>query len=347
MHSYRQYFWPQHRAYVLPRCLGSGTVAIGNGAAGGSTGLSCVAIGDTAGGISQADYTIAIGSAAGYSNQSTNAIAIGGSAGSDTQGQGAVALGYYAGAKLQGQNSIAIGSRAGANDNAGAPPQPDNIIILNASGLEVDGTPGLTGAFYVTPVREDRTQTVPLMYNPLTYEIVQGATMSGVGAVNQTLIAGYGITLIAGPDGTTIGSQYGTNIAIGNLAASYGQGPYSVAIGSQAGGGYAGGAGVTYPAESYCAAIGNGAGSKGQKYGSIAIGGGAGFQGQGANCIAIGNDAAFIGQPDNSIVIGGLNNVTYQSNSFYVYPVRSLSNATGQTQLPLYYNQVTGEIYCA
>jgi hypothetical protein len=322
--------------------LGSGTVAIGNGAASGSTGLSCVAIGDTAGAISQADYTIAIGSGAGYGNQSTTAIAIGGRAGLNTQGQAAVAIGHYAGSNFQGKNSIAIGNGAGTNDNAGAPPQPDNVIILNATGLEVDATVGLTGAFYVAPVREDRTQTVPLMYNPLTYEIVQGATMSGVGAVDQTLIAGYGITIISANDGTTIASEYGPNIALGPRAGQVGQLEGSIAIGDGAAkNGQAGGA------IAIGASAGGYSGSTGQSAGSIAIGRYAGLQGQGSNCIAIGEYAASAGQPDNSIVIGGLSNVSVQTGSFYVYPVRSASGGSGNTAAALFYNQVTGEIYCA
>jgi hypothetical protein len=281
----------------------------------------------------------------------------------ETQGQGAVALGYYSGAKLQGQNSIAIGSRAGANDSAGAPPQPDNIIILNASGLEVNGTPGLTGAFYVTPVREDRTQTVPLMYNPTTYEIVQGATMSGVGAVNQTLIAGYGITITVGPDGTTIGSQYGTNIAIGDGAALNGQTTGSIAIGPNAGGlpgasGQGNGSiaigrnAAPDGQSSESIAIGDGAGGGVggfiQGASSIAIGAAAAYRGQGANSIAIGGNASFAYyQPSNSIILGNVIEEAPQSGSFYVSPIRSASSGSGNTAAALFYNQVSGEIYCA
>jgi hypothetical protein len=69
----------------------------------------------------------------------------------------------------QGDYSVAIGYGAGASGQA------NNTIILNASGLTFSGNFGTTGAFYVKPIRQDSTKTIPLMYDPATSEIVQGS----------------------------------------------------------------------------------------------------------------------------------------------------------------------------
>ena len=90
-----------------------------------------------------------------------------------------IAIGNSAGATGQGVASIAIGSGAGATN------QPANTIILNASGSAVNGNAGVTGCFYVSPIRQDLTKTIPLLYDPGTFEIVQG-TSSLIGNTDLT-----------------------------------------------------------------------------------------------------------------------------------------------------------------
>lgn len=138
----------------------------------GVTGNS-IAIGYKAGQADQRNGSIAIGTNAGANSQKHSSIAIGGGAGYANQGSNSIAIGTDAAYQNQGSNSIAIGKNAGMGPTN---PQASNTIILNASGLEVDGVSGQTGSFYVRPIRQDLTKTVPLMYDPATYEIVQGAS---------------------------------------------------------------------------------------------------------------------------------------------------------------------------
>jgi hypothetical protein len=90
-----------------------------------------------------------------------------------------VAIGYYSGNTSQGVASIAIGSNAGNSgqgtraiaigDLAGYYQQPNNSIILNASGSAVNGAgPG----FHVAPVRQSLGVAIPIaQYNTSTKEL--------------------------------------------------------------------------------------------------------------------------------------------------------------------------------
>ena len=84
--------------------------------------------------------------------QSSGAIAIGGNAGG------------YAGA--MGQDSIAIGSLSGYSGVA----QPANTLIINASGTSLNAS-GTTRT-HIAPIRQDTTQTIQMMYNTSTKEVV-------------------------------------------------------------------------------------------------------------------------------------------------------------------------------
>jgi hypothetical protein len=155
----------------------SNSVAIGYYA--GNTGQmsSSVAIGDNAGKNGQQKNSVAIGIFAGANSQDYSAIAIGDNAGNASQSIGAVAIGTSAGKQSQGTNSIAIGTFAGITGQA------SNTIILNASGSELNGVSGQTGSFYVRPIRNQAGLVTPLMYNPTTYEIVQGSPYANSGVV--------------------------------------------------------------------------------------------------------------------------------------------------------------------
>jgi hypothetical protein len=124
-----------------------------------------VAIGNYAGAFQQKEYSIAVGYRSGYTNQHINAVAIGNSAG----------------AFVQGTNSIAIGC------NAGLIGQPANSIILNATGLQVDGS--YNSATYITPLRQANatgfgTPSV-MLYNQGTGEVGYSSVTS---ATNKTFV---------------------------------------------------------------------------------------------------------------------------------------------------------------
>jgi hypothetical protein len=188
------------------------SVAIGTGAAQTGQGQSSVAIGQQAGQTGQSDYsvaigqqagqtgqhffTVAIGLQAGQTNQLENSIAIGDQAGQteqqeesvaigDQAGQTnqqaySVAIGYNAGQIEQGYSSVAIGAAAGQTDQA------SNTIILNASSFPLNGVPGQTGSFYVSPIRS-ATGPQALLYNPTTYEITYGSAGSSGGTYPQDI----------------------------------------------------------------------------------------------------------------------------------------------------------------
>jgi hypothetical protein len=130
-------------------------IAIGSHA-GESQGINSVAIGASAG-VSQNNYAVAIGSNAGELLQSGLAVAIGASAGINYQGLNAVAIGAYAGSFRQ----------------------PDNTIILNATGVEVNGVANQTDSFYVAPIRNDVGNVSNIaFYNTSTYEVTYANTVN-------------------------------------------------------------------------------------------------------------------------------------------------------------------------
>jgi hypothetical protein len=167
---------------------GPAAVAIGANAGNDSQGSETVAIGSYSGSMGQANQgvavgynsayeyqgtgSVAIGAVAGAYSQGIEAVALGRSAGETYQGTGTVAIGYYAGNTGQGDYSIAIGRSAGFNS------QPNNSIILNATGIALDGS--AANAFYVAPIRSAVTG-IGLYYEPTTGEITTGTVAGGGG----------------------------------------------------------------------------------------------------------------------------------------------------------------------
>lgn len=89
-------------------------------------------------------------------------IHIGRFAGESNQGQNTVAIGKAAGRINQGNFAIAIGTYAAEYD------QPDNSILLNASGVgQININPN---SFVVSPVRYDQNRNI-LSYNSTTSEV--------------------------------------------------------------------------------------------------------------------------------------------------------------------------------
>jgi len=167
--------------------------------------ISCIAIGEEAGNTNQGSYSVAVGLSSGRNNQGEGSIAIGLNTAYENQGIRSVAIGYASGSNQddyciaigndtartdQGAYSIAIGHKAGSG--VGYSPQAANSIILNASGDNLTGVSGQTGSFYVSPIRQDLTKTVPLLYDPVTHEIVQGASgiMGPTGPTGTGLLSG-------------------------------------------------------------------------------------------------------------------------------------------------------------
>lgn len=103
-------------------------------------------------------------------------ITLGGYAGQTNQGNNATAVGYFAGTTNQGDESVAIGHNAG---NSGQEP---NTIILNATGVAVNGVSGQTYSFYVDPIRNyGKASTFsPMGYDPTTKEVGYAAPKCGI-----------------------------------------------------------------------------------------------------------------------------------------------------------------------
>jgi len=165
---------------------GNRSVAIGYLAATGIDGnanagqsLDAVAIGSEAGRYGQGSEAVAIGDSAGQTDQQFGAIAIGSGAASLRQKNGAVAIGEQAGAGDQNTYAVAIGSQSGLSSQgyaaiaigrrAGQVNQPNNSIILNATGVTLSGSNA--NALYIDPIRNDTGIGNVLFYNVDTKEI--------------------------------------------------------------------------------------------------------------------------------------------------------------------------------
>ena len=148
---------------------GAGAISLGVGTGYTNQSGNAVAIGLTAGNDSQGTSAVAIGQSAGSKHQQEYAVAIGSSAGYKWQGLHAVAVGDAAGENNQGDRAIAIGFKAGLND------QPARSIIINATGVELNGT---GAGLFVAPIRNTIAE-YSVYYNPLTKEITYSDAPSG------------------------------------------------------------------------------------------------------------------------------------------------------------------------
>jgi hypothetical protein len=138
--------------------VGPGSIGIGYSAGnangyGGTAFANRISIGYNSGMPGTGANAIAIGAGSGR-NQKTDSIAI-----------GALAAGNIA--NSQGNYTIAIGAFAAYPNN-----QPDNSIVLNASGANLQAANA--NSFFVKPIRDVTGNvdfTVTLKYNPTTGEI--------------------------------------------------------------------------------------------------------------------------------------------------------------------------------
>ena len=285
--------------------------------------------------------SVAVGGNSGGSS-GNYAVALGYGAGGTTQSAGAIAIGKYAGRFYQGNNAIAIGLGAGYGTAAY---QPNNTIIINASGTNFDPIDLQYNSFYVNPIRSDNSTSNGMYYNTTTKEVTYGEVLD-VWARSQANTANAFANGAFAQANTAIyrlsdSNFYGTEIHIGYGAGS-GQRTNSadIAIG--------GNAGKTGTGD-YAIAIGFSAGNQNQHEGAIAIGQSAGRFAQGNNAIAIGYGAGYgtnssIGQASGTIILSAtgsnFSGNTSQPNSFYVNPVR-LDNSPANG---MYYNTTTKEI---
>jgi len=158
---------------------GSGSVSIGVSSGSINQGTDSVAIGRYAGFTTQGNESVAIGLNAGQATQGSFCVAVGLNAGRTSQGNTAVALGYNAGTTSQGYNALALGYYAGYTNQAA------NTIILNATGVAVNGVAAQTNSFYVDPIRTTANGT-PLMYNSTTKEITYSTVLEFIGSTIST-----------------------------------------------------------------------------------------------------------------------------------------------------------------
>lgn len=153
---------------------GTDSIAIGTSAGYSSQGGSSVAIGTNAGNSSQQPNSIAIGTGAGQTSQDTNAIAIGNNAAATSQGVNSIAIGYNSSTRTSKVNAVAIGFNAVADQygiaigSGAVANQPGSICIQAGGTIPLPANQGL----YISPIRNDNTQTLGLAYNPATSEIV-------------------------------------------------------------------------------------------------------------------------------------------------------------------------------
>jgi len=156
---------------------GTQSIAVGNLAGSINQGNDSVAIGKQAAEISQGLQATAVGSGAGNTSQGIGATAVGSNAGAVNQGQSAVALGTLAGGINQGAYAVALGNFAGGTN------QPANSIILNASGLALNGS---AAGFYVDPIRSTTSTSRPVVYNTTTKELFYTSTLEFINSTIST-----------------------------------------------------------------------------------------------------------------------------------------------------------------
>lgn len=157
------------------------------------TSETLIALGSNAGATNQGTNAISIGALSGQTNQGIQSVAVGASSGNSGQGLQSVAVGNLAGATNQGQRAVAIGSLAGASGQgdyavalgnfAGGANQPANSIVINASGLGLNGS---AAGLFIDPIRSTATATGPMMYNAATKEILYNTGLEFAGTTIST-----------------------------------------------------------------------------------------------------------------------------------------------------------------
>ena len=160
-------------------------------------------------------FSVNLGYSTGKFYQKDNNTNVGSAAGFRYQGSKCVTIGSEAGHESQGDYSVAIGYGAGYKN------LPSKTIMLNATGtLQYGVTGGMTGCFYVNPIRNTGTGSNALLYNPSTAEVSYGSLLAGptgnVGSTGATGFTGSAgatgpVSTVSGPTGATGSSGTVTN----------------------------------------------------------------------------------------------------------------------------------------
>jgi len=171
---------------------GANAIVIGSEAGFTSQKEKAISIGDKAGYNSQETNSIAIGSSSGYTSQAKDTVAIGNMAGNLTQQEGSVGMGYMAGKTNQGLKTVAVGYTAGESNqgnyaiaigsSAGKTSQATKSIILNATGIELNG--GNSG-LYIDPIRTNVKPNI-MQYDTTTKELVYSTRIDIPGTITSS-----------------------------------------------------------------------------------------------------------------------------------------------------------------
>ena len=280
-------------------------IAIGVDAGDGNQGDSAISLGNGAGNTNQGDSAIAIGNGAGSSAQGSNSIAIGSGAGSSAQDGQSIAIGLNVGSAGQGTNCVAIGTGS-ANLTA----QPNNTIILNASGLALN--PISSSGTFINPIRGDNTPANICFYNTTTKEVTQGtpAPATELDITDTNTSATYYPTFV---DGSGTGKILRADIGTTPFSINPNTGDFNLAD--------------TLTITQSQLALGKGAGAT-QGIGSIAVGVNSGLT-QSTNAVAIGNGSQqFGGGAGGSVAIGTNSGQTQLGNSVAIGTNAGLTQAS-------------------
>jgi len=290
-------------------------ITLPNGALLNDTSGDSVAFGQNAGNTSQAQHAVAIGSSAGSLYQGEDSIAIGYQAGYQNQSRG-VAIGYQAGVGGTLYRSVSDAQGGSGPVTTYTPgvlaPQPSRLYVASTAniavsqlvfGNNIQANTVVTGIF----PGEDRVDITP----NYTAAMSSGDSLTFVGLVigvndASNLVYPMRVTGTDIPANTFVQSagcsvvtlnQYPTAPLTdgASLVFTIGQGPYSTAVGYQAG--------YSFQADG-AVAIGYSAGRQNQSIRTVAVGEFAGYSNQSANAVAVGANAGEFTQAVNAVAVG-------------------------------------------
>jgi len=379
---------------------GQESVAIGHYAGRTTQGSGAVAIGVVAGNTSQGQDSVAIGSGAGRTSQAQSAVAIGSNAGSSYQGEDSIAIGYQAGYHDQ-QRGVAIGYQAGvggtlyrsvsdAQGGSGpvttyspsAPPDPSRLYVASTTNIvtnqRVFGN-NIQANTLVTAVYpgEDRVDITPNYTaamtdgDPLTFvgvvigindanNVVYPMRVTGTNIPTNTFVQSTGCSVVTlsqyptapltdgaslvfnigqGPYSTAVGYQAGSSfqddnaVAVGREAGFSNQGPNAVAVGAYAGYSTQGARAV---------AVGTNAGEFTQAVNAVAVGYKAGYSTQGARAVAIGEDAGYNTQGEDAVAVG--QKAGFSSQGPFAVAIGNRAGRSGQLDAAVAIGYGTGAV---
>jgi len=265
---------------------------------------------------SNTSYTVAIGYSTAVSMHSTSgSVVIGRGAGTYTSGDWNTILGGDSGSGVSGDNNLCVGKGMGSYTQG-----QDNIYIGRDGMYSLSGSLNIAmGVGVSTPVTPSpkRKREKCILLGPYTAEVVDADIINAVAIGDHVCASVSSMDRVVGIGTDTLNNATNTTdvVAIGTSAGYYGNHPYSVMIGYNAGAdgddvigdivaiGYESG----YKSNTYrTVMIGNGAGANSQMGLSVGtyIGYEAGRYGQMGDCIAIGEQAGYGASAVDSLFIG-------------------------------------------